>query len=1730
MLNANELLLKAIENFPKWMDIRKRYFSSNGGQLLNAYSEEIEEIQNEINEYIKQFFIPYYQDKVNIIPDIIYRVNIGYVDIDEVYIEVKDPALKITNDMKLFYDNKEYAYYEEGYIFIKNDKSTIDIMIDETIYTKVTEKYHVWNAYDEFAVFVGIRRYENETNEELYNRIIYTATHIANSSEEGLKNAIVASIINIAPEVENTDIEFEKPTPTNLIRYYNETETILDKLIFINKDILRTKKWDVDRWSNDFKQIDYMPHIWNTQLLEYINGVGDNIDLKPYLMSNNDTSDVNISFYDISEEDIDAYIQNKSIDETIDLSLVKYNNVLNPYMAKYTITASDATEIITTKNTVNMVFDLYETKTGAITKPIQEVINSKNDLYNIDIINPGALEDGKYYRLKFIPKNQYSSMEIYKCYGVDEYGQIVKDDEGNLYDFIDENDIFKLDNGVLKNTLVKECAENIEAFSYSSNMVNTSEGMRIQDISDNGELVLNVNGCNMSKFKLLVNTDMTRVELSDIKMSNFFYNPEEDAFFSNVLDQEISLTVLLQKTNQISFTLEQGQCNVQLIVNGLPEQMETIQINNTTIYKTPLYNNPQRMEIIIVGFKDNPLKINNIVYTSYDLNININNDNLTLIENDCYQLPDVNENDINISIRTYTQYSPYIKKVFVGEPINTEECAYVTGIINGKDNIKLIIDTNCTVELYTTENKETFSSCRKNDPEQSVVLDYTTNDIFKATSDNSYIILDTSKYNSINNISILKGTHETINYGNSTKHVIRLKEGDEISNITIDGNYNSIISSKTLINLITSIYPEYQPYTDYDSGIYESDKLYISKVLKSLIIEKPNGEQIDIKLSKESFGINESNTINKIVISNMPESMQAAFVSVADNGIEYSTITSEYCGSFEYFYLYPKLSKTYVARNECLMYTETKDYIEITNTFDNGYDNSKTMLYQIQVDNPEACTAMFNNNKNWCINQHLISIKLNKEKDFNASTKIITETIKLQNTIKLNRIYIDTNKEIIELDKYTILENPNYDVIYSYDINNPSYTKAEFITAESDGFNKLSYANIAEIIYLGDPPDMYGNYPDNFITQNRYEIDKDKGIIIWNDMSLAGKELYVEYSIKKALSIKFHTDYLYKKVQYPIEAYKKIGEFKLKEVSHGDKIDLTNPLLGDLQLEIELKEMYEKHNTIYVSFSSPNFMAEKNGSILEFKNISSDVNLAIKTGWYYIFGREYYLFATDESKDAVRDEFLDLYNASKINETLYLHKDTSNFIRNSKMSIGSMGITHGIKDFNQLITLSGSSYANTITACNSYGNWKVFATNVSLANGLNDLGLMFTPYNSEGYDYAALEITDYLQENNHISFYATEGLKTYIGIEPYINDVTLTDTIAINTLGEITRTDNNIKSAYLNIGNDMLYKYYLVVRGEGVIDDIIIQNSQNIDMSLHRKNITNLGFEIPEVTSIGTTNRLAFDMSKGQKNNYAEVDANGYISTSSNIDWGVTKIRNYSTNNDFNNYCILSKANIVNINDIDCIVTTNETLGNLTTYPIYISDEEALKSIIFKINDVAIDRLTGFNTKLMQSATIDGVYIECSLQRYGDSISYYTNNVKYPYIKLSVDIPKGKIINNIDIYAEYKSTDVISPSEIISLHGSFESKVYDTHIEDKYMVKEIGIDDIEYESEVVIYIRGSRDGSRLTVWSEWKEIFKNGEYINDVKFDGYRYFQIKVELQGRNSKIKLTHVDLEVYI
>lgn len=1712
MLFSNKLIKNAIQHFPRWMDIRKRYFSSNGGKILLSISEEVEQLQEQINDYIKSFFIPYYEEKINKIPDFIYKANIGVVEKINATLEVIEPNLEITEDIKTFYTNNNYAYYQNGFLFIKEKKEKIIVRIDGMQIETDTEKMHVWNVFDEFALFIGISRYEDENNEELYNRILKTSNSILNSSNDGLVNVIYNSLSNIVPEIEKVDIVLERPTAKNLQKYYDEYNTILDKLAEINRDVLKNKQWDKDLWYTDFKEIDYISNTWDVTLKSYESGIGDNDDLKPIIIDNNLTTNAEIKFYEKSDDELSAYMKNNDIDDSVTLSLYKYTNILNPLTAKYKITATEALEI----NELQLkpiTFELYKSISGQHYRNIEDILSSSNPIKDINITNNGILKNDKYYKVKFIPKDKYDFMEIKDLYYTENGLKVdLKDDS--------INQMFTSKGDTLYNINSKIKANKLYHFNSYSNVIDSNNGIMIENISDESTLVLEANNCQNEMMKVIYECEETTLTINNISLNNFYYNKDTSEYISDTVKEEKNLNININ-ANSVSFKIMQGDCNIITSIDGNIVNITTpIFDNGSYLYKSPVFDSPHSFDISIIVLGQNITKISNIMFSKYEIDISLLNGKLIKDNNkECFYLPNETNNMISIKIRTFTQFSPILKKIYIGEEID-ESLSYISKIIKPINDATLIINSNCKVELY--ESYEEFEICDKANENLTVTYNYLTNKTYTATSNDSYIVIDISNYNSVNSISLVDGTYEVVSNNTNNFYMIRLKQGQSISGLTIDGNYNEKLKSISLNSIISKKIIDYNPEVN-------NDKAYVNLLTKDLLIERTDKTQTKIDITFNDFNTYDDK-VSLIKIINLPDSLQAAFTinDLSDDEEKiYTVMENEKEGDFDKVYFYPKGAKEYIAYNEHITFLKEKNNIQMVNTFNNGYVDNMFMMYKVESLNDDFLIC-FNNLNEWSLGKQKLYIKfraISNNSLYEKNEKKIKIDIKLEDIIQLKDIYINDNKEALELAQYIIEDEKYYNIIYNDDITNESNNIVEYVDVNPNGFNKLKYSNLISIKSISK---LLGDGSGEEMPEEEYEVLKNEGIITWlnKDLLKYNEKLLVIYAIKKPIAIKFKSDYLYKKISYPVESYKMIYSFNIFDIEDNQKISMVESSFEDIELNNSIKELYNENTIIYVKCENKSFAVEKSNDILLFKKVYKEDAIAVKSGWYYIYGREYYMFATNDYKDISENDFITFNETVKEDGEIFLHKKTANYVKNSKMKLSSFSNTYKIEDFEKIKDLTGSSSANVLTACNTYNNWNTFNMNMQLEKGLNGLGIRFSTERKE-YDtsYAILEITDLLHENNLISLYNPDKVKMYLGKRKNSSDIDFTDTMFINELIEINKEENDFYSISFYKEKDV--DYYLIVAGDGLIDDVIIQDKEKYDINLHVKNINLLSLSIEEKTTPGITKRLFIDNKKGNKNNNTEVNHNGYIITSSNIDWNLTKIMNYSTEKDWINNFKLTNVNISKINEKDSIISTEERYGNIITKPVYLGSTKIINKIILKINNIPFKSMEGVTCYLTQSKTANGTYMPCKLRYSNNSMINYSDDIIYEYIQLKIDIPPHKIINNVDIYIEYKSTENSYPIEVIQSSGSFISKILDTYFGATYRLKNIEIEDSSGDFD--IYIRAAKEESMSSIWTIWKKVeIENNQIINNITFEDYRYFQIKVELKSSKTEVKINYIDLEV--
>jgi hypothetical protein len=204
------------------------------------------------------------------------------------------------------------------------------------------------------------------------------------------------------------------------------------------------------------------------------------------------------------------------------------------------------------------------------------------------------------------------------------------------------------------------------------------------------------------------------------------------------------------------------------------------------------------------------------------------------------------------------------------------------------------------------------------------------------------------------------------------------------------------------------------------------------------------------------------------------------------------------------------------------------------------------------------------------------------------------------------------------------------------------------------------------------------------------------------------------------------------------------------------------------------------------------------------------------------------------------------------------------------------------------------------------------------------------------------------------------------------------------------------------------------------------------------------------------------------------------------------------------------------------------TGGTLITPPIHINNKSTIKRLIFKINDIALSQMEGFNTIAYTSNAYDGEYI--ALPGGKSNTFYIHGDDLMEYVRFKIEIPANKIITSIEVFVEYKSSKENMLRLPLHESGYIESKIYDLQETLDYRLKDLGIEDISNINDIELYIRASRDIDKLEVWHNWqrigiKEDLTLGRYI---KFYDVRFMQIKIFIKSRKAYIKFNHLDVEV--
>lgn len=1692
MFDYSNMIKRAIEFFPIWSDIRKRGTKSIGGMVVNSALEETLELEKAIQAYKDFYFLDKYQDKEEEVIAYVYAANVGTLeDLDNTSIIYNDQEYFITLDIDEFYSNETLAYYENGLIYIqealynKNNINSIILSIDDYKYTYTLERKHVWNIFDEFACFVGLERHTNESNTSLKERILFSTKNLGSNTEEGLKNAIISELIGMFPEIQSEEIEITKLTPESLTKPYKEFNSLLDMLSSINRDVLKDKRWDLDKWSYDFKSIAFLDNVWDDVVETYQNGIGHGDDLKVVIADNDTTTDADIVLYDKSTVKLDKYVADKHIKKNINFKLKRYENILNPIKAKYAIKASEAIDI-THENIELSVFENNEKKES---RKIEEIYKMGKGVISVD---NSKITDDKPYRLEFYSDSNFDGMKISKAKVIYKHkttGEIIesrnllKAAPGFSYNA----------SGELVNTSIKKTVKSVNHFNQYENLADSKSGIVLASNRNEGKAVLNVSGLGLNLVNIDIENQLADIPKSLIKYNQFCFWREDELVFRYDTNKERKFEIETE-ANIISFKLLEGDADVFIEIDGVTEYFKISGNRNVEIFSESSKLSPKKMKVTVISNSVITTKFSDFKYCCHTVDLKLQYGAL-IKDSEGYRLPNFAVNSLIVSMSSKTSSSPVLKSIYIGADIR--QLRYKTEVIESRPNTNRIIEikSNCLADLLHVDVVGNTVSKTEN---------YVPATSYKAVQDDAWIRLNTDEYESIKEITTSVGAIHIIEESGKLYYNISLKMGQTVNSVIIDGVKNVPAKTITLEKMIQSYIPHFDK---------ETDRIYACKLCKGLLVadNDPDNPKLTIVNIKSNIftGINAS----YYKFTKLPNTL----------GIVFNNDTSEIHSSetnlpFNSISFMPGGTKVYQAINEANIYTGEVRGIKILNNFSPILNSSALMYYQVEpfesnvkyevkFSSTIESDNSFDDLLNWSVGLKDIAIKtpidLSNTENYEISELEVTDEVLLSRHIELQKSYkIGDNREVFT-NRYMIIPESGTVLYERYSDNqNQSLIVQEEIIMEEDGFTKLAYSNIDEMLYTGFSP-----YSDsNELLVKDFELLKDEGIILWTnkDYINASRKVYLRYTIKNPIAILLDEDLLYKAIGYNVDAYDEVGRFKIAGVDDGYRFDLRQI------------DNYQDVDMVYTICSSPAFQADGFNDILTFKKTVNRDTILVRTGYYYINGREYYLFPSKDEIVLDEEKYIDMENVELSGEEITLFKRTDNYVRNSEMLFRGMNELYNFDASKSQV--KGVSAINSITACDSFNSWNVFGTKMVLKDGLNQLGISFMPEIPNGYAY--IELTDYLEKgDNYLSFWAEKSLEVFIGEEKKYLGLNFPDSISIKIGQEIPYRDDEIRT--ITIKQDDNKKYYLIVKGQGTIDDIILSNDIS-SISAHTKNIDLLGLSINEGFKQGQKHRVFLNSNKDAINKGAALTKDGYVKTASNMYWGISPLKSYDSKEDF------ATCSTENIHFENSYVRTGRTEGYIETAPIYLDNPMTIKRVIVKANEIGFDDMRGFKIQILSSNTREGVYMP--INTFNDNYGYVYGDALLKYIKIKVTMPDNKFLNNLNIYAEYKSTEANAPKVLMPSSGELITKIYDAQYSTDYRIREISIADISNISDVEIQVRASKEDYSADVWHPWQtlELKHNLTLKNELKFYGTRFFQIKVLLKTSNAFIKINNIDIEV--
>ena len=1657
MKSAKEAFLQAIKNFPKWMSIRKRPEKTNGGKYLQSIIDEQTSIMEKMNEYIKSYFLLSYVGREDELIDYAWVAQVGNIDLNDFSTDL----VEITTDARKFIAGRpQYGLYQDDFIILWPETAPENHMFPYHLngypYSIKMSYEHIWNIIDEFAMMSGLERYKDENNKQLLHRCFTAFRNPTNCTETGLKHAIENAIENFLP-ITDEDIVIEKPDKDNMFLEDEDFGTVYERLVQFNKDIFRTKQWDMATWEHNFAKIDFIPNKWDEEIKVYQDGVGQMGDLSINLSSaaGQETTSVEVAAYEASRVLVDRYIRRHSVKKEIPLKLTRFNDELKSKKVGYRITASPVKPF----DPNEIALQCASKVNGQSRHFLSDIIVDQGELTKSE---GGILDAGCEYELTFLPKSQYSSMGIYHV-------NLIKD--GKVQNLLKEDAVFKFKNDALHNSNVAACITKTEQLKNSTNTVLTNGGFTVGPEEAYAEMVVDVTGMDNKRINLPVTCGMTNVtsNFSDISGEGFIHTDDGEWVSTN--DAPYATLSMDLRCNEVSFDIPEeespeDQGSYIMTVQVGDEIIESRKSSRPLHYNRS-FNETTNVHISIQKLGDNPVVVRDIMISAYKVSCWTEEGHVVKTPHSL-SLPNVEgrKNALHIRLDAYTNLAPVLECIHIGASVANS--AYrISGIKADGLRNALDISSDCYACLYKVVDGEL----------EMISDDYTTQSTFSNNTDhNVFVEIDTMNFLDIRSASM--AIQSTTKNGRVVNY-INFAPGESVSDIIIDGTSFVIKEERLLSSLL---------------GMKPGDKAYISSGINGIIVVRTNGKEEIIKISRNMLAPSADCFTYR---GTLPEGVIPSFVVDEKNNVVTNALSFE--RQFETTYLILSGNMQYVAYNEEALYQEELRGAHIVNTFAPLLDMNQLLLYQIDKGVSQKNTVEFIKTYDGIEEFSLWSLGLKDEglrikvkfdfdndDEYKLNTGQITESFAISNNIALADNYI-VNGEEAPLSRFIVVPPDNMRITYETQVNDTEDARQAYFYAKEDRFNKLFHSNVTAILALIDTESGVD------IPEDAYQLLEEPGIIVWKNNDFIDHYIMVAYEYKKPKYLTYKDiSSLYEIIGYSTDAYKLITKapLVLDRMKNGDFRRLD---FGD-----------KVPDKITVHCTNDNFQAVVENGGVRTTLVGTDNTAIAKTGYYYDNGEEYYFFESINSESVDRMNNIEMHYVRHIGDSLSLIQESSNFVKDTIFFNGSHSEELCHADFDLMEEASGISDLNSITACDSYGHWNVFNTKVSLAPGCNGLGIQFEA--GEG-GYAILDITPVAKNGVFLTLKADETLDVRILKELKIGGNSMARSVFGTPAGKLAA-----KGGYLTYNFDKVEeecRYYLFVTGSGVIDDIVAtdeQRQQTVE-DVHTKNLAALGFDVEEKAAQSFEHRFEFD-SMGAVTNGLEVNGDGVITTGSNVDWGLTRIY---TMQDEPRKCI--PDNIIFKNGAFYSLSKE---GTVSTPTIFLPNKSSITAIVVKVNDVIMGEFKNFDLHVMTSNDEHAPFREISADIQVNYAEVSASRLA-SYIQIVVDMPANRVINNIEVYAKYAETKNGTLHISRNTYGTLKTKIYDaTYVANLQPVRIDGA--VTMPDNMRLFVRGLREDDDRMQWSEWYECEFDDRLniLNGHTFNGYRHYQFNVALYGED--------------